>query len=65
MNKDILQGNWQQVKGSAKERWGELTDDELMESEGNYDQLVGKIQEKYGYQREKAEREVDSWLRTI
>ncbi|HRW05732.1 MAG TPA: CsbD family protein [Caldilineaceae bacterium] len=62
MNRDILRGNWNQLKGSVKERWGELTENEVAEAEGNYDQLVGKIQERYGYEREEAEREVDRWL---
>jgi len=46
MNSDILKGKWNQLMGSAKERWGELTDDELTEAEGNYEVLVGKLQEK-------------------
>lgn len=62
MNSDTLKGNWKQLKGAAKERWGKLTDDELMQAEGNYDKLVGKIQERYGYERSKAEQEVDTWL---
>ncbi|MCB0109030.1 MAG: CsbD family protein [Caldilineaceae bacterium] len=62
MNRDILRGNWNQLKGSVKERWGELTENEVAEAEGNYDQLVGKIQERYGYERQEAEREVDRWL---
>lgn len=65
MNKDMLKGQWKQLKGSVKERWGELTDDELLEAEGNYDQLVGKIQEKYGYERVEAEREVDEWIASV
>ena len=64
MNKDTLKGQWKQLQGSVKERWGKLTDDELTEAEGNYEQLVGKIQEKYGYAREDAEREVDAWLKS-
>lgn len=63
MNKDVLQGNWKQFKGSVKEQWGKLTDDDLAQAEGNYDQLVGKIQERYGYERERAEREVNEWMR--
>jgi len=43
MNSDILKGKWNQLMGSAKERWGELTDDELTEAEGNYEVLVGKL----------------------
>jgi uncharacterized protein YjbJ (UPF0337 family) len=62
MNKDILQGNWKQIRGKVKETWGELTDDDLAQVEGNYDQLVGKLQAKYGYSRDRAEREVDRFM---
>lgn len=58
MNKDIIKGNWNQLKGSVKEQWGKLTDDELLELEGDRDQLVGKLQEKYGYTKDQAELEV-------
>ncbi|MEZ4864863.1 MAG: CsbD family protein [Caldilineaceae bacterium] len=64
MNKDTLKGQWKQFTGSIKERWGKLTDDDLTESQGNYEQLVGKLQERYGYQRERAEREVNDWMET-
>ncbi len=58
MNKDQLQGKWKQVKGQAKEKWGELTDDELDQIEGKHDQLVGKVQERYGLAKEEAEKQV-------
>jgi uncharacterized protein YjbJ (UPF0337 family) len=61
MNWDIVKGNWKQMKGSAKKRWGKLTDDELTQLEGNRDQLVGKVQERYGIARDEAERQVDDW----
>jgi len=63
MNKDTMQGNWKQLKGKAKERWGKLTDDELDQVEGKSDQLAGKIQEKYGKTKEEADREVSSFRR--
>jgi len=62
MNRDILKGNWNQVKGKVKEQWGKLTDDDLKVVEGNYDQLVGRVQERYGYSREEANRHVDEFL---
>ena len=62
MNKDILQGKWKQLRGQVRERWGELTDDELDQINGKQDQLVGKIQEKYGHSREEAEQEVNDFL---
>ncbi|MBW7984167.1 CsbD family protein [Enterobacillus tribolii] len=61
MNQDQASGNWKQFKGKAKEKWGKLTDDDLMVIEGKRDQLVGKIQERYGYQKEAAEKEVKAW----
>ena len=59
MNADIFKGKWKQVKGDVKNWWGELTDDEVDQIEGDWDKLVGKLQEKYGYSREKAEEEAD------
>ncbi|EHD23219.1 CsbD family protein [Brenneria sp. EniD312] len=61
MNKDQAGGNWKQFKGKAKEQWGKLTDDDITVIEGKRDQLVGKIQERYGYEQEKAEKEVNDW----
>jgi uncharacterized protein YjbJ (UPF0337 family) len=62
MNQDILEGKWKQLRGEIRERWGELTDDELDEIAGKRDKLVGKIQEKYGYARDEAERQLDGFL---
>jgi uncharacterized protein YjbJ (UPF0337 family) len=62
MNKDILKGKWMQIRGEAKKWWGELTDDELDKVSGEYDKFVGLIQEKYGYARDRAEKEVDRRL---
>jgi uncharacterized protein YjbJ (UPF0337 family) len=59
MNADLLKGKWLQLQGEVKKAWGNLTDDELVQIEGNSDKLVGKLQEKYGYSRDRAEMEVD------
>ncbi|GBU13093.1 hypothetical protein AwEntero_16940 [Enterobacterales bacterium] len=61
MNKDQTEGNWKQFKGKVKEKWGKPTDDDLTVVEGKRDQLVGKIQERYGYKKEEAEKELKSW----
>lgn len=61
MNWDQMAGKWNQAKGSIKERWGKLTDDDLTLINGKRDQLVGKIQERYGITKEKAEQEVNQW----
>jgi uncharacterized protein YjbJ (UPF0337 family) len=59
---DILEGNWKQLKGSVKEWWGDLTDDDLMAIEGKRDRLVGRLQERYGWTREQAETDVNTRL---
>jgi uncharacterized protein YjbJ (UPF0337 family) len=56
LNKDQMAGKWHQLKGSIKKEWGKLTDNDLDQVEGNYETLVGKIQEKYGTSREEIER---------
>ncbi len=55
----ITEGKWNQIKGSVKERWGELTDDEYKQSEGKVDQLAGKIEEKYGHARRDVAEQLD------
>jgi uncharacterized protein YjbJ (UPF0337 family) len=61
MNSDQLKGKWKQVKGSVKERWGKLTDDDIDVIDGQSEQLVGTIQERYGIAREAAQKQVDEW----
>jgi uncharacterized protein YjbJ (UPF0337 family) len=61
MNSDQLKGKWKQVKGSVKERWGKLTDDDLDVIDGKHDQLIGKVQERYGIAREAAQKQVEEW----
>jgi uncharacterized protein YjbJ (UPF0337 family) len=56
-----VKGSWNQTKGALKEQWGELTDDDLLAIEGRRDQLVGKIQTRYGVSREAAEAQVGAW----
>jgi uncharacterized protein YjbJ (UPF0337 family) len=64
MNTDQIKGNWKQLVGKAKEKWGHLTDDDWKIVEGKRDQLVGKVQERYGIAREDAERQVAEFERT-
>lgn len=61
MNWDVVKGKWKQVTGSAKSNWGKLTDDDLAQVDGEREKLIGKVQEKYGIARDKAEEEVDAW----
>ena len=65
MNWDQVKGNWKQFSGKVKEKWGKLTDDDLTVIAGKRDQLAGKLQERYGYDKEKAEQELDHFTRTL
>ena len=61
MNWDRIEGNWRQVKGSVKQRWGKLTDDQLDVIAGKRDSLVGKIQETYGISKDETEKQLVDW----
>lgn len=61
MNWDQIQGNWREYEGLARERWGKLTDDDWQTLAGKKDQLVGKIQQRYGIAKEEASRQIDEW----
>lgn len=61
MNSDQVKGNWNQLKGEAKKRWGKLSDDDLDVIGGEYDKLVGKVQERHGMERDQAKKEVDEF----
>ena len=63
MNKDTIKGNWKQFKGKIKEHWGKLTDDDLDVIDGKRDQLVGKVQERFGIARDAADKQVAEWER--
>ncbi len=65
MNWDQIQGKWKEWRGAAQEQWGQLTNDDLDVVEGNRDQLVGKIQQRYGVAKEEAERQVDDWANSL
>jgi len=63
MNKDVMEGKWKQLRGEVKKWWGQLTDDDLDTVAGNKEKLIGKLQERYGYAKERAEEEVDRRVR--
>lgn len=65
MNWDKVQGNWEQIKGTAKQKWAELTDDDLKAIAGKRTELVGKLQERLGIARDKAEKQVDDWSSSL
>lgn len=64
MNWDQISGNWKQFKGTVKERWGKLTDDDLTVVAGKRDKLTGILQERYGYAKEQAEKELDEFSKS-
>jgi uncharacterized protein YjbJ (UPF0337 family) len=63
MDWNRVEGNWKQLKGRAKQQWGKLTDDDLTASKGRRDELAGKVQERYGIEKDAARRQVDEWAR--
>lgn len=64
MNWDQIKGDWKQAKGKVKQQWGKLTDDDLTYAEGARDQLVGRIQERYGIAKDEADKQVKDWEKT-
>ena len=65
MNWDEIKGNWKQFTGKVKEKWGKLTDDDLTTAAGQRDQLLGLLQKRYGYAKEKAEDELNRFTHTL
>jgi len=65
MDWDRIEGNWKQFSGKVKEKWGDLTDDEIAQTNGKREQLEGLVQKKYGYAKDKARDEVDTWTRGL
>jgi uncharacterized protein YjbJ (UPF0337 family) len=61
--KDILQGKWHELKGQVKQQWGKLTDDDLTKLSGKQEELVGVLQQRYGYAKAQADTEITNWLR--
>jgi uncharacterized protein YjbJ (UPF0337 family) len=62
MNWDRVEGNWKQLTGKVKEQWGKLTEDDITVINGKQDQLVGRIQERYGIAKDEAQKQVDGWI---
>lgn len=65
MNWNQIEGNWEQLKGKVKEKWADLSDDDLKMIEGKLERLEGKIQERYGMGKEMARKTVDEWLKAF
>jgi uncharacterized protein YjbJ (UPF0337 family) len=60
-----VEGNWKEVKGKVKEKWGKLTDDDLTAINGQREQLEGRLQQRYGYAKDQARKDVDTWFSTL
>ena len=65
MNEDVLNGQWKQAKGHVREWWGKVTDDDVDRINGKSEQLVGVLQERYGWTRERAKQEMDTRLASL
>jgi uncharacterized protein YjbJ (UPF0337 family) len=63
MNWDQIKGNWTKAKGKLRQQWGKLTDDDITLIDGKREELAGRLQERYGYQKEQAEKEIDNWMK--
>ena len=65
MNQDVFEGKWKEMRGQIKEWWGKLTDDDLEQAAGNAEQIVGLLQQKYGYTRQSAEEEFNRRMKEV
>jgi uncharacterized protein YjbJ (UPF0337 family) len=65
MNWDAVKGRWNEIKGEVHGKWAKLTDDDLMLVSSKFEALIGRLQQRYGYSRERAEQEVDSFIKSI
>lgn len=61
-NRDVMMGRWKQIRGRVRQEWGKLTDNQVDQINGDYERLIGLLQEQYGYTRQKAMEETDRWL---
>lgn len=62
MDQDKIKGNWREIKGKLRQKWGKLTDNEITSMQGSYEELSGKLQKIYGYQKDKVQKEIDAFL---
>jgi uncharacterized protein YjbJ (UPF0337 family) len=65
VNWDRIQGNWKEFKGRVQQKWGKLTDDDLDVIEGKRTELTGRLQQRYGVAKDEAERDIDTWLKSV
>lgn len=62
MDKDIIKGNWKEIKGKLRQQWGKLTDDDVAKMKGSYEELEGLLQKSYGYQKDQVKKEINKFL---
>lgn len=65
MNWDMVQGSWKQFKGKVKTKWAKLTDDDMDAIDGKREELVGRLQQRYGMKKDEAEKELDRWIQKM
>ena len=65
MNWDRIEGDWKQIKGKVQQQWGKLTNDDMDVVEGNRTELLGVIQKRYGCANDEAEKQIDTWMKTL
>lgn len=65
MNWEQIQGDWKHFTGKVKEKWGKLTDDELTEIDGRRESFIGRLQDKYGYEKERAEKDLSDFIAAL
>ena len=65
MNRDQFKGQWQQCKGELKKQWGQFTDDDLLQIQGDYDKFAGKVKERYGDKKDEVSRWADQWQSSL
>lgn len=63
MNEDSVKGKWTEMKGKVKQQWGKLTDNDVTQMQGSYEELSGKLQKTYGYQKDEAKKEIDKFIK--
>ncbi|KIC74635.1 UPF0337 protein YjbJ [Neochlamydia sp. EPS4] len=61
MNKEFFEGSWHELKGKIKEKWGKLTDDDLLRIDGSWERMLGSLEKNYGYKKDQAEKELSKW----
>ena len=62
MNEDIVKGKWKELRGKVRERWGKITGDDVDRLKGTHEELIGLLQQRYGYERKQADKEVREWV---